>query len=170
MKKTIKKHISGTLIIILLIFTLNGCVFSTTGESLEAFSRRMNEINESYNMTSEGYIIDTEKSRLTKFFKFSENEVMLNFRYDKKNRLNEMHLVFETIIPEETPESQIFIENCIKCFIQNEALETELLSSTDFENTIRKINIKTISAEADNIKMEIDTTNLGTVISVYKDI
>ena len=57
----------------------------------------MNEINESYNMTSEGYIIDTKKSEITKFFKFSQNEIMLNFKYDKKNRLNEMNLVLEPI-------------------------------------------------------------------------
>ena len=79
-----KKRIFGILIILLSILTLNGCVFATTGESLEAFSRRMNEKNESYNMTSEGYIVDTKKQELTKFFRFSEREIMLNFKYDKK--------------------------------------------------------------------------------------
>ncbi len=165
-----KKHIFSLLILLFSIITLNGCVFSTTGDSLEAFSRRMNEINESYNMTSEGYIIDTEKSQLTKFFRFSENEIMLNFKYDKKHRLNEMNIVFEPVILDETPEALTFIESCIKCFVQNEKVEKEILNTTDFENAIKKINMKTISAEADNIKIEIDTTNLGTVISVYKDI
>ncbi len=165
-----KKYIFSILILLLTIITLNGCVFSTTGESLEAFSRRMNELNESYNMTSEGYIIDTEKCQLTKFFRFSEKEMMLNFKYDKKNRLNEMNIVFESVILDETPDSLAFIQDCIKSFIQNEKTEKEILNETDFENSIRKINIKTISAEADNIKIDIDTTNLGTVISVYKDI
>ena len=165
-----KKHILSILIILFSIISLNGCVFSTTGESLEAFSRKMNEINENYNMTSEGYIIDTEKHQLTKFFRFSENEVMLNFKYDKKHRLNEMNIVFEPIILDKTPEALTFIENCLKCFIQNEKTEKDILADTDFENSIKKINIKTISAEADNIKIEIDTTNLGTVITVYKDI
>ena len=121
-------------------------------------------------MTSDGYIIDTKKSTFTKFFRFSENEIMLNFKYDKKNRLNEMNIVFESTIPDETPEILTFIENCIKCFIQNETAEKKILDNTDFENSIKKINIKTISAETDNIKMEIDTTNLGTVITIYKDI
>ena len=165
-----KKHIFGTLLLLFSIITLNSCVFSTTGESLEAFSKRMNEINESYNMTSEGYIIDTQKCELTKFFRFSENEIMLNFKYDKKNRLNEMNIVFESVLPDETPEALTFIENCIQCFVQNEKAEKEILNKTDFENSIKKINMKTISAEADNIKIEIDTTNLGTVITVYKDI
>ena len=165
-----KKHIFNILILLFSIITLNGCVFSTTGESLEAFSRRMNELNESYNMTAEGYIIDTEKSRLTKFFRFSENEIMLNFKYDKKNRLTEMNIVFEPSILDKIPDALTFIENCITCFIQNEKAETEILNETDFESSIKKVNIKTISAEADNIKIEIDTTNLGTVITIYKDI
>lgn len=165
-----KKHILSILIILFSIITLNGCVFSTTGESLEAFSKRMNEINESYNMTSEGYIIDTEKKQLTKFFRFSENEIMLNFKYDKKNRLNEMNIVFESVILEETTEALSFIENCIKCFVQNEEVEKEILNTTNFEKSIKTINMKTTSAEADNIKIEIDTTQLGTVVTIYKDI
>ena len=165
-----KKRILSILIILFSVITLNGCVFSTTGESLEAFSRRMNELNESYNMTSEGYIIDTKEYELTKFFRFSENEIMLNFRYDKKNRLNEMNIVFEPDILNKTPEALTFIENCITCFVQNEEAEEKLLSETDFENSIKKINIKTKSAETDNTKIEIDTTNLGTVITIYKDI
>ena len=165
-----KQRVLSLLILLLSITTLNSCVFATTGESLEAFSRRMNEINESYNMTSEGYIIDSKKCELTKFFRFSENEIMLNFKYDKKNRLNEMNIVFEPDIFEKSPEVLTFVSNCIKCFIQNEAIEKELLNATDFENSIKKINIKTISAEADNIKIEIDTTNLGTVITIYKEI
>ena len=165
-----KKHIFGTLLLLFSIITLNSCVFSTTGESLEAFSKRMNEINESYNMTSEGYIIDTQKCELTKFFRFSENEIMLNFKYDKKNRLNEMNIVFESVLPDETPEALTFIENCIQCFVQNEKAEKEILNKTDFENSIKKINNETISAEADNLKIEIDTTHLGTVVTIYKDI
>ena len=54
--------------------------------------------------------------------------------------------------------------------MQNEEIEKEILNETDFENSIKKINMKTISAEADNIKMEIDTTNLGTVITIYKEL
>lgn len=165
-----KKHLIGLLLILLSIIALSGCVFSTTGESLEAFSRRMNELNEGYNMTSEGYIIDTENCELTKFFRFSEQETMLNFRYDKKNRLNEMNIVFDYSISEGSPEALVFIKDCIKCFIQNEATENEILDTTDFEKSISKVNKKTISAEADNIKMEIDTTELGTVITIYKDL
>ena len=165
-----KIHIFGILFLIFLVITLNSCVFSTTGESLEAFSNRMNEINEGYNMTSEGYIIDTENSELTKFFRFSEKEIMLNFRYDKKHRLTEMNIVFDYSISEKDPEAIDFIKACIKAFIQNGKAENEILYTSDFEKSISKVNKKTISAEADNIKIEIDTTELGTVITVHKEI
>ena len=121
-------------------------------------------------MTSEGYVIDTEKCELTKFFKFNQKEIMLNFRYDKKNRLNEMNIVFESAILDESPEAFTFIKSSIKCFIQNEELEKEILDATDFQNSIKKINMKTTSAKSDNIKMEIDTTQLGTVVTIYRDI
>ncbi len=130
----------------------------------------MNEIDENYNMTSEGYIIDTENCELTKFFKFSQNEIMLNFKYDKKNRLNEMNLVFESETLTDGTDSVAFIYDCIKCFIQNEKVEKEILNETDFEKSIKKINMQTKSAEADNIKMEIDTTQIGTVVTIYRDI
>lgn len=165
-----KKRIFNIIIALLSLITLNSCVFATTGESLEAFSNRMNELNEGYNMTSDGYIMDTENCRLTKFFKFSENEIMLNFKYDNKHRLTEMNIVFEAVVLNEDPDSLTFIKNCIKCFVDNETAEDELLNSTDFNSSINEINMKTISAEADNIKIEIDTTELGTVVTVYKDI
>ena len=165
-----KKQVFSLLILLLSIISLSGCVFSTTGESLEAFSKRMNEKNESYNMTSEGYIVDTKDCELTKFFKFSRHEMMLSFKYDKKHRLNEMNIVFETDILDKSPESLIFIYDCIKCFVQDEKTEKDILNGTDFKNSIRKINMQTKSTESGNIRMEIDTTELGTVITIYKDI
>ena len=166
--KQMKKRFFILLILLLSILILSGCVFTTNGESLEAFSQRMNNINKNYNMTSEGYIVDTENREFTKFFRFSENELMLNFKYDKKNRLNEMNIVFEPKILTEAPLS--FIKDCIKCFVQNDETEKKILTDSDFENAIKKINMKTICAESDNIKMEIDTTELGTVISIYRAI
>jgi len=157
-------------VLLLSITTLNSCVFLTSGDSLEAFSRRMNELNESYNMTSEGYITDTSDKTLTKFFKFSEKEIMLKFRYDTKNRLNEMHIVFDPAVLDENADSSIFVSDCIKSFCQNEETREEILKSINFDSTIKTIKKETKSAEADNIKMKIDTTELGTVISIYKDI
>ncbi len=165
-----KKTVFLLLIILLLTATLSSCTFSATGDSIEAFSRRMNELNENYNMTSEGYIIDQTECTLKKFYKFSEKDIMLNFKYDKKYRLNEMNIVFASVILEENSQALAFICDSVKSFVQNESTYNQLLELTDFENAITKIDIKTKSAEADNIKMEIDTTELGTVITIYKDI
>ena len=165
-----QKKLLSLFIILLSAVTLSGCTFETTGESLQAFSNRMNELNENYNMTADGYIIDDSKSSLTKFFRLNEKEIMLNFQYDKKNRLNEMNIVFEPDILEQNPDSYTFIYDCIKSFCQNEKALNEVLKSTDFQNAIKIISMKTIIAEADNIKMEIDTTQLGTVVTIYRDI
>jgi len=165
-----KKNVFLLLVILLLTATLNSCTFATTGYSLEAYSKRMNELNQNYNMTSEGYIIDKSACTLKKFFKFSNNEIMLNFKYDKKHRLNEMNLVFDPVIFEENPEALTFIYDSVKSFVHNESTYNQLFKLIDFEDAIKKIDIKTKSAEADNIKMEIDTTELGTVITIYKDI
>lgn len=165
-----KKHLFSLVFLLLSIMALSSCTFATTGDSLEAFSRRMNEINESYNMTSEGYITDTEKCELTKFFRFSESEIMLNFSYDKRNRLTKMNIVLEPQTTESSADSLSFIYDCINAFIQSEEIEAKLLNEIDFENSIKKVDIKTKNAEADNTRMEIDTTELGTIITVYKDL
>ena len=119
-------------------------------------------------MTTEGYIIDTENCELTKFFRFQEQEIMLNFRYDKKYRLNEMNIVFDAVMSDISNEALTFVKDSIKAFIQNEEAEQELLNKVDFENAVKKIDKKTKSAETDNIKIEIDTTELGTVITIYR--
>lgn len=158
------------ILICLFFFSLNSCVFSVSGDSLHSFSQRMNEYNENYNMSSNGYIIGSSDSSFTKFFKFSEEEIMLKFRHDENNRLTEMHIVFDYAILEETSEPYIFITDCIKSFCQDESVAEQLFDSTDFENAVKTVQKNTISAEVGNIKTEIDTTQLGTVISLYKDI
>ena len=69
--KTMFKTSLMLLIVLIALATFNSCTFATSGESLEAFSRRMNELNESYNMTADGYIIDISENSLTKFFKYN---------------------------------------------------------------------------------------------------
>ncbi len=164
-----KKRLFKITILFFSVIMLNGCIFETSGDSLQAFSQRMNNLNEEYNITAEGYIINTEKCTLTKFFRFSQDEVMLNFKYDKKHRLNEMNIVFESQNITQESEAFIFICNCIKSFCHKEKAE-EIFEKIDFFKVIKEIKKETTSAETDNIKIEIDTTGLGTVITVYKDI
>lgn len=152
------------------LITLCGCSFSNSGESLEAFSQRMNSLNENYNMNSNGYIIDTSQNTLTKFYKSDEKEIMLKFKYDSKNRLTQMHIVFDPAVLEESDEPFTFISDCIVCFCQNESTSREILGMTDFDDIIKTVRNETTDTEVGNIKIEIDSTRLGTVISLYKDI
>lgn len=165
-----KKKLVSLLSCIMCLLLFSGCVFSADGESLEAFSRRMNVLNENYAMSADGYIIDTENRTFTKFFKYSHNEIMLEFAYDQKNRLTQMNLVFEPVIFEECPDSLDFISNCIISFCQNENTSDEILSKYIVTEKLKTVQPETTSAEAGNIKLEIDTTQLGTVLTLYRDI
>ena len=171
MNKGVNIGLKGIKIIglFLCIFSLSGCVFATNGNSINSFSQRLNNLQENNTFSAENYIIDKSASTLTKYFKFNQNEIMLQFKYDHKNRLNEMNIAFD-FAPAEGSEELQFIEDLITAFCQSEEIKNDLLNSTDFENAIRVIRKETISAESGNIKMEIDVTQLGTVISFYKDI
>lgn len=149
---------------------LCGCSFSTSGNSLEAFSQRMNCLNENYNMNSNGYIVDTSQNTFTKFYKFTEKEIMLKFKYDSKNRLTQMHIVFDPTVLEKSDISFSFISDCIFCFCQNESTSDEILGISDFNNILKTVKNETTVAQVGDIKIEIDSTRLGTVISLYKDI
>lgn len=156
--------------VFLALTTLCGCSFSNSGDSLEAFSQRMNSLNENYNMDSNGYIVDATQKTFTKFYKFGEKEIMLKFKYDSKNRLTQMHIVFDPAVLEESDESFTFISDCIVCFSQNESTSREILGMTDFDDIIKTVRNETTDTEVGDIKIEIDSSRLGTVISLYKDI
>jgi hypothetical protein len=81
-----------------------------------------------------------------------------------------MNIAFDPIVLEKNSTSFAFVCDCIKSFCQNDNIAEEIFITTDFQNTIKEQKKETISAEADNIKIEIDTTNLGTVITIYKEI
>lgn len=160
----------GVLLILCIILplTLSSCIFTRQGDSLNAFSQRMNYYNESYNMTADGYIFDKSESSFSKYVKFGEKEIMLKFFTDSKNRTTELHLVFDTGITETDGDIKEFIENCIKAFYEDEAAAEEILELSDFYNTLSTVSNETKSAELENIRIEIDTTEIGTVVSLYK--
>lgn len=153
-----------------LTLSLCSCAFSENGESITAFSNRMNSYNESYNMSSDGYIFDKAENSFTRFFKFSEEEVMLRFVTDKKNRATELHIVFDTGATEENTDISVFVENSLKSFCQDEKTYISLCDKIDLENILSKPTAQTISAEYGNIVLKADITEIGTVISICKDI
>ncbi len=149
---------------------LSGCSLKENGETLQAFSNRINEINSEYNFNPDGFIFDQSERSLSKFFVFSEeNEILLNFKLNEKNRINEMNLVFDKEALNNNY-SYSFLHHCIYAFCNNNELTKTLLSDIDFETAIKNESFFTASAESDSIKLLIDTTELGTVITIYKDI
>jgi DUF1009 family protein len=63
-----------------------------------------------------------------------------------------------------------FIENALFSFIDNDGVTNNILTETDFFNSIKTINNDTKKAENGNIEILLDVTEIGTVITVYKDI
>lgn len=158
----------STMVLIFIVF-FGGCAPKEKGESLGAFINRMNKANEEYKLSPEGFILDEKEQTLSRFYRFGENEMLLSFTKNEENLLKEMNLVF----PKELSADGYgldFIKNCIICFIDNEEKCTGLLKESDFENKINEGFLETISAESDGIRLYLDTTELGTVITVYKDI
>lgn len=164
------KKIFSLLSVSALTLSLCSCAFSENGESITAFSNRMNSYNESYNMSSDGYIFDKAENSFTRFFKFSEEEVMLRFVTDKKNRATELHIVFDTGATEENTDISVFVENSLKSFCQDEKTYILLCDKIDLKNILSKPTAQTISAEYGNIVLKADITEIGTVISICKDI
>lgn len=163
-----KKRVLLLIFVIVLIITSEGCTFSQKGSTINGFAQRMNEYNESYNMTADGYIFDSSEGSFSKFIKFGEEEIFLKFFTDEKNRTDTLHIVFTTGVTENNSNIKYFIGHCIKAFYENDEETEKILNEIDFHNTITHIQKDTKSAEADNIKMEIDITGLGTVVSLYK--
>lgn len=162
------KILSLVLSVIILI-CLCGCAITENGYSLYAFCERMNKCNSEYNLTPTGYIINESDKTMTKFFRLSQKEIMLQFVYDAKNQLTSLHIVFDNSERNNTEEEK-FIKNCIYSFIHNTSITDSILTEIDFENTISKSDMNTKNAKIDNIEMLIDVTDLGTVITVVQSI
>ena len=151
------------------IIFLSGCSVIKVGEDLSSFIYRMNEKNESYNMTASGFLYEENDNRFYKFFVIGENEIMLSFRADKKGRLTELNITSACLLTEDELLLQ-FATDTIYCFINNEELAESLLSETDFYNTISAPEKETVKAKNGNVELLLDVTEIGTVITVYKDL
>jgi hypothetical protein len=154
---------------LLILFCFSGCTIEKNGSDLTGFILRMNERNESYNLTANGFLYDDNDEVLYKFFAFTDTEILLSFKEDTKGRLTEMNIVADKDFHKDEAVIK-FIENTLFSFIDNEELTNNILTETDFFNSIKTINNDTKKAENGNIEILLDVTEIGTVITVYKDI
>ena len=161
-----KKFLIFTLI--LLVF-LNGCTIEKGGEDLTGFIMRANERNEAYNLTENGFLYSEEENNFSKFFNINENEIFLSLRRDKKSRLTEMNIVTENNFYSDEATLK-FTTDLLYSFINNENTSEKILYESDFYNVIKEKTTDTKKTEIDNIILLVDVTDIGCVITVYKDI
>jgi hypothetical protein len=158
------------LIIILFLFTTTGCTPKESGNNLTGFCNRMNTYNEGYNLTPDGYIFDDTENTYTRFFVFGDKtEMMLQFKLDEKSRIKQMNIALTPQKNTTDSESFAFITDCITAFCHDNEISNELIEKIDLENALTTITLKTKSAEYGKISIKTDTTEIGTVISLYND-
>ncbi len=148
------------------LLILGGCSFISQNNDLNGFCERMNTFYSEELFSPDGYIIDTENNTYYRFFQFKENEVLLKFRYDEEYILNEMNIIFEKDAFNDKNVYQ-FTENCLKSFITNEENYKNILKEINLKKTLCENTLKSNEAETGNIKMSVDVTDIGSVITVY---
>lgn len=162
-----KKYILTPLLFVI-ILTLTGCSFSSTGNSLYGFTQRMNQFPEQYNLTQTGYIFNEQNHTLTRFFKFGNDEIMLQFEYADENELSCLHIVFDNNCKNNS-QAVKFAENCIEAYIENKEITEELMNKIDFKTAINTPSYETKQAKSGDTELLLDTTAIGTVISVSRN-
>lgn len=151
------------------IFLLSGCSIIKNGSDLSGFIFRVNEKNEGYTLTENGFLYDSEKSEFYKYFILDEHELLLSFKSDEKGRLTEMNITIGCFL-NESDFLLSFVTDAIFCFINDSQVTEALLNKTDFYNSILTAKNETIKAKNGNTELLLDVTEIGTVITVYKDL
>lgn len=163
-----KKKYIFTIFLISSILFLSGCAVNKTGNSLHAFTERMNSIEENYTLSENGYIFNDKEKTLTRFYKFNKNEIMLRFTCDNNNNLSKLDIAFPRESTEH-PEELKFIKDCLSAYINNPDAYSELMTESDFDNTLKKVSYKTTETDSGEIEMMVDVTAIGTVITIMQN-
>lgn len=151
------------------MFSFSGCQIRENGHSLQAFTERVNTLSNEWEIDVNGFIFDDKDKTFTKFFKFTESEIMVQVEQNKSNELCALHIVFDNLTENNTREID-FIKNIMFSFINNDNLTTDLLSKINFDDAIFKKDINTKAIKNGNTELKVDVTEIGTVISVYQNI
>ncbi len=154
-------------LIMLLFFC--ACKATTQGDTLYAFTQRMNRLSDTYELNENGYILDQKSSTLSHFYKFAEKEILLQFKINDENILTEMNIVFSEKYVEGSDEI-MFATNCISAFIDNAETEKELFSQKTLSELLKSESNETVEIKKDDTQLLLDVTEIGTVITVVKNI
>jgi hypothetical protein len=151
------------------LFILSSCAVTKNGEDLNSFILRMNLRNESYNLSENGFLYDEEKNVFHKFFIIEEQEILLSFKSDDKGRLTQLNFIADYDFYE-YEKITLFLENSLYAFINNDDLTINILSESNLFNNLSTKTKNTLKTKNGNIELLLDVTEIGTVITVYKDI
>ncbi len=151
------------------MFSFCGCQIRENGHSLQAFTERVNTLSDGWEIAVNGFIFDDKDKTFTKFFKFTDSEIMVQLEQNKSNELCALHIVFDNLTENNTQEID-FIKNIIFSFINNNDLTTDLLSEFNFDDAIFTKDINTKTIKNGNTELKVDVTEIGTIISVYQNI
>ena len=158
------------LICVLCIFTLSGCTPKENGDNISAFCYRMNSYNETYNLTPDGYIFDDIEGSYTRFFILSDGtDLMLQFKTDEKNRIYQMNITLPLQNNTTENEAFFFITDCITAFCNDNKAANQLTEEINLKSALTVVDFKTKKAEIGKISIKTDTTEIGTVISLYNN-
>lgn len=151
------------IIVFLLLFT--SCSVISSGNNLKGFSERMNGAYDSKEFSAGGYINNSDEHTFTRFFKFSEDEVLLTFTRNDEYELVEMSICAKKGA-EENAEVFLFLENAVKSFYVDEEKGEELLCALNLKDALKENTLKSKKAEADGAEMLVDVADPGWVITV----
>ncbi len=158
-----------TVFFLLMILCLcTACRAQTEGNTLYAFTMRMNELSHSYTLSENGYILDKNAGTLSRFYKFSENEILLQFTLDSTNNLTEMSIAYTHTLHQGTDEAE-FVGNCISAFINDPQGEKELFKEKPLGDLLSTQSLETTEIKSGDTQLLLDVTEYGAVITVVKN-
>ena len=162
-----RKHFALFFLLLILI-TCTSCRAQTEGNTLYAFTMRMNQLSTTYTLSENGYILDQKAGTLSRFYKFSDNEFLLQFAVDDTNSLIEMSIVYTHTLSESTTEAE-FIKNCISAFINDPETESGLFKEKSLWDLLNATSLETTEIKSGDTQLLLDVTEYGTVITVVKN-
>ena len=162
-----KKCFTGIILIVFVILT-SSCSVQSNGDTLKGFTHRINKLYDTYEISENGYIFDQKNNTLSRFYKFSENEILLQFKTNNKNLLSEMNIVFTENLVEASDEFN-FIKNCISAYIDDQETENHIFEDKSLYELLKTQSNDTIERKSGDTQFLLDVTDYGTVITVVKN-
>ncbi|MBR2876195.1 MAG: hypothetical protein IKC01_03580 [Clostridia bacterium] len=157
------------LIILFSSLILSGCTVQKSGKDLMGFTMKINELNEAYLLSPDGFILNEAENTLSKFFIIDDYNILLSFEQDDKFRLIKCNITTEEAsLTNENVYN--FVTDVLRSFICDDDLTNTVLKEADFSNVIKANTKNTIKVKNGNIELLLDVTEHGTVITVNKNI